>query len=156
MKTMKSVLAAPVAIALALAGCAAPVQQPYYGSSPAPAPSYPGQYQSYQTGTVDRIEVINRSGGTNAAGTLIGGIIGGLIGSQIGSGSGRTAATVVGAVGGAVAGNVIEGRQRAAHETFRVTVRMDTGGMQTVTQDNINDLHTGDRVRLDGNVISRV
>jgi tartrate dehydratase beta subunit/fumarate hydratase class I family protein len=28
--------------------------------------------------------------------------------------------------------------------------------MQTVTQDNVNDLHTGDRVRLDGNVISRV
>ena len=156
MKTMKSVLVLPAAVALALAGCAVPGQQPYYGSNPAPAQGYPAQGQSYQMGTVDRIEVITRGAGNNAMGTIIGGIVGGLIGTQIGSGTGRTAATVVGAVGGAVAGNVIEGRQRAAHETFRVTVRMDTGGMQTVTQDNINDLHTGDRVRLDGNVISRV
>ncbi len=157
MKTMKSVLVAPVAVVvLALAGCATPVEQPYYGSNPAPAQGYPGQYQSYQMGTVDRIEVINRSGGNNAAGTIIGGIIGGLIGTQIGSGSGRTAATVIGAVGGAVAGNVIEGRRRADHETFRVTVRLDNGSMQTMTQDNINDLHTGDRVRLDGTVISRM
>jgi outer membrane lipoprotein SlyB len=107
MKTLKSVLAAPVAVAMALAGCAAPVQQPYYGSNPAPAQGYPTQGQSYQFGTVDRIEVINRGGGNNAVGTIIGGIIGGLIGTQIGSGTGRTAATVVGAVGGAVAGNVI-------------------------------------------------
>jgi len=105
---------------------------------------------------VDRIEVINRSAGNNAAGTIIGGIIGGLIGTQIGSGSGRTAATVAGAVGGAVAGNVIEGRSRANHETFRVTVRLDNGSMQTVIQENINDLRTGDRVRLDGNMIYRV
>jgi outer membrane lipoprotein SlyB len=156
MKTLNSVLAAPVAVAVALAGCAAPVQQPYYSSNPAPAQGYPAQGQTYQFGTVDRIEVITRGSGNNVVGTIIGGIIGGLIGTQIGSGTGRTAATVVGAVGGAVAGNVIEGRQRAEHETFRVTVRLDSGAMQTVTQDNINDLHPGDRVRLDGNVISRM
>ena len=158
MKTVKSKWLAPVAAALTLAGCAVPGQQPYYGSNPAPAQGqgYPAQGQSYQYGTVDRIEVITRGAGNNAVGTIIGGVIGGLIGTQIGSGTGRTAATVVGAVGGAVAGNVIEGRQRAAHETFRVTVRMDNGSMQTMTQDNINDLHTGDRVRLDGNTISRM
>jgi outer membrane lipoprotein SlyB len=156
MKTYKSALAAPAVVALVLAGCAAPVQQPYYGSNPAPSQGYPSQGQSYQVGTVDRIEVITRGSGNNAAGTIIGGIIGGLIGTQIGSGTGRTVATVVGAVGGAVAGNVIEGRRRADNETFRVTVRLDSGAMQTVTQDNINDLHTGDRVRLDGNLISRI
>ena len=156
MKYSKIILAAPIAIAVGLAGCAAPDQQPYYGSNPAPSSSYPSQSQGYQLGTVDRIEVINRSAGNNAAGTIIGGIVGGLIGTQIGSGRGRTAATVAGAVGGAVAGNVIEGRRRTDHETFRVTVRLDNGSVQTVTQENINDLRTGDRVRLHGNQISRV
>jgi outer membrane lipoprotein SlyB len=152
----KAVWVAPAALAVGLAGCAAPVQQSNYGTNPPTSQSYPAQGQSYQSGTVDRIEVINRGAGNNVTGTIIGGIVGGLIGTQIGGGRGRTAATVVGAVGGAVAGNVIEGRQRADHETFRITVRLDNGAMQTVTQDNVNDLRTGDRVRLDGNVISRV
>jgi len=156
MKYMKTICAAPIALAVGLMGCAAPNQQPYYSSNPAPSQSYPAQTQGYQLGTVDRIEVVNRGAGNNVAGTIIGGVIGGLIGTQIGAGGGRTAATVVGAAGGAVAGNVIQGRRRADHETFRVTVRLDNGATQTVTQDNINDLRTGDRVRLDGNVISRV
>jgi outer membrane lipoprotein SlyB len=157
MKMTRNALMAPMVLAVGLAGCAAPNQQPYYGTSPAPSQSYPAQAPSYQQlGYVDRIEVVSRSGGVNATGTIIGGIIGGLIGTQIGSGSGRTAATIAGAVGGAAAGNVIEGRRRADHETFRVTVRLDNGTMQTVTQDNINDLRTGDRVRLDGNLIYRV
>jgi outer membrane lipoprotein SlyB len=156
MKFTKTIWAAPIALAVGLAGCATPSQQPYYGSSPAPSQSYPAHAQSYQLGYVERIEVINRGAGNNAAGTIIGGIIGGLIGTQIGSGSGRTAATIAGAVGGAAAGNVIEGRRRADHETFRVTVRLDNGSLQTVTQENINDLRTGDRVRLDGNLISRI
>jgi outer membrane lipoprotein SlyB len=156
MHIRKVVWMAPVALAVAVAGCAVPGQQPNYGTNPPPSQGYPAQGQSYQFGTVDRIEVINRGAGNNVTGTIIGGIVGGLIGTQIGGGRGRTAATVVGAVGGAVAGNVIEGRQRADHETFRITVRLDNGAMQTVTQDSVNDLHTGDRVRLDGNVISRV
>ena len=155
MKTMKTIWVAPIAFAVGLAGCSTPSQQPYYGSSQ--AQNYPVQSQNYQPlGYVDRIEVINRGGGSNVAGTIIGGIIGGLIGTQIGAGSGRTAATIFGAVGGAAAGNAIEGRRRADHETFRVTVRLDDGSMQTVIQENINDLRTGDRVRLDGNLIYRV
>ena len=156
MTNMKKLWVAPIAIAAGLAGCATPGQQPYYGSSPAPAQNYPAQAQGFQLGAVERIEVINRGTGNNVTGTIIGGIIGGLIGTQIGSGSGRTAATIAGAVGGAAAGNVIEGRSRTAHETFRVTVRLDNGSLQTVTQENISDLRTGDRVRLDGNMIHRL
>lgn len=151
MKSRKTILVVPVMIALSMAGCGSP--QPYYGGATSP-PSYPAQGQSY--GYVEKIEVIQRGAGNNVAGTIIGGIVGGLIGTQIGSGRGRTAATVAGAVGGAVAGNVIEGRRRADHETFRVTVRLDNGNVQTVTQDNIQDLRTGDRVRLDGNVVTRL
>ena len=154
-KRSKTLWSVPIALAMTVAGCAAP-NQPYYGSSPTQAQTYPGQVQSYQVGVVDRIEVINRGSANNVAGTIIGGIIGGLIGTQIGSGSGRTAATIAGAAGGAIAGNVIEGRRRADHETFRVTVRLDNGAMQTVTQENINDLRTGDRVRVDGNLIYRI
>lgn len=156
LKSSNMTWAAPIALALGMAGCAAPYQAPYAGGRPAPSQSYPGQTQGYQLGTVDRIEVVNRSASNNVAGTVIGGIIGGLIGTQIGSGRGQTAATIAGAIGGAAAGNVIEGRRRADNETFRVTVRLDNGNMQTVTQPDINDLHTGDRVRLEGNFISRI
>ena len=156
MKSMKTIWVTPLVLAVGLVGCATPNQQPNYDSGTPPSQGYPAQVQSYQLGTVERIEVINRSSGSNVAGTIIGGIVGGLIGAQIGGGSGRTAATIVGAAGGAVAGNVIEGRRRANHETFRVSVRLDNGMTQAVTQDNINDLRAGDRVRLDGNVIYRL
>jgi len=86
---------------------------------------------------------------------VIGGIIGGLIGHQIGGGTGNTVATIAGAAGGAYAGNQVQSRKRADHETFRVTVRMDNGQYQTVTQENIMDLRTGDRVRVEGNNIYR-
>jgi outer membrane lipoprotein SlyB len=149
----------PLALALGITGCAAPTATPYsspdYGARTT-QPAYPSHSQTYQLGTVDRIEVIPRNAASNVAGTVIGGIVGGLIGTQIGSGRGRTAATIAGAIGGAAAGNVIEGRSRAANETFRVTVRLDNGTMQTIVQDSISDLRTGDRVRVDGNQISRV
>ena len=107
-------------------------------------------------GYVDRIEVVKQGDSHNIAGTVIGGIVGGLIGSQIGSGRGNTAATIAGAAGGAIAGHEIQGRRRASNETFRVTIRLDNGSYQTVTQENIMDLRPGDRVRVDGNNIYRV
>jgi uncharacterized protein YcfJ len=165
MKKLSMLQITGLAAAVALAGCA---DQPMYQSQSDPQyqqyPSQgnPSQNQGYQSqnksayiGTVDRIEVISRKDPNNIAGTVIGGIVGGLIGHQIGGGSGNTVATIAGAAGGAYAGNQIEQRKRLDHETFRVTVRMDNGAYQTVTQDNIMDLRTGDRVRVDGNNISR-
>lgn len=139
--------------AVLLAACA---DQPYYGGQTSSSPStYESQASTVGYGYVERIEVVPKSASRNVAGTVIGSIIGGIIGSQVGSGTGQTAATIAGAVGGAVAGNVIEKRTRGANETFRVTVRLDNGGYQTVTQDNITDLRTGDRVRVDGNMVYR-
>jgi len=136
-----------VALVTLTAGCAT---EPHsYPQSSYPSQS-PGSSYSYTNGVVDRIEVVRKGGGNNVAGTVIGGIVGGLIGSQIGGGSGQTAATVAGAVGGAVAGNQIEKRRRQNDETFRISVRMDNGSSQTVMQDDINDLRTGDRVRIEG------
>lgn len=149
MENIRLIWTATIAAALLLAGCAGPEPQPYYSSqaySPQPR-------QSYNLGVVDRIEVIRKGDGSNIAGTVIGGIIGGLIGHQIGGGTGQTAATIAGAAGGAVAGHEIERRSRGANETFRVTVRLDNGAYQTVMQDNITDLRTGDRVRVEGDRI---
>ena len=140
--------------ACTLAGCA---EQPIYPSRSAPQP-YPSQgspAQRVSLGTVDRIELIGRGDANNIVGTVIGGIVGGLIGHQIGGGRGQTITTIAGAAGGAYVGNQVEQRRRAPHESFRVTVRMDNGGFQTITEDNITDLRTGDRVRVDGNKISR-
>jgi outer membrane lipoprotein SlyB len=156
--------------AVALSGCA---EQPGYQTSQYPSQQYPSQQypsqpypsqqypwqqypsQSAYLGTVDRIEVINRGDNNAIAGTVIGGIVGGLIGSQIGGGVGNTVATVAGVAGGAYVGNQVGNRQRGPQESFRVTVRMDNGTIQTINEDNIADLRTGDRVRVDGNNISR-
>ena len=134
--------------------------QGYPAQSQYPSQGYPAQGYGYRSdsvyvGTVDRIEVINRGAPNNVAGMVIGGVVGGLLGNQVGHGTGRTVATVAGAAGGAYVGNQIEQRQRAPHESFRVSVRMENGTYQTITQDNITDLRTGDRVRVDGNTISR-
>ena len=155
MKPSSLTTASAAVAAVLLAACA---DQPYYGGQTTSSPStYESQASSATVGYgyVERIEVVQKNAARNVAGTVIGGIIGGLIGTQIGSGTGQTAATIAGAVGGAVAGNQIEKRSRGANETFRVTVRLDNGGYQTVTQDNITDLRTGDRVRVDGNMVTR-
>ena len=144
--TRSSVFKALFIAAALLAGCA---DQPYQSQST----QYPAQ--GTYTGTVEQIEVIAKKDPNNIAGTIIGGIIGGLIGHQIGGGSGNTVATIAGAAGGAYAGNQIQQRKRADHETFRVTVRMDNGNFQTITTEHITDLRTGDRVRVDGNNITR-
>ena len=154
MKTISTLGIAIVAGAAVLAGCAdQPTYQSQYPSQQSPAQGYPSR--SSYVGIVDRIEVVSRSDPNNIAGTVIGGIVGGLIGHQIGGGSGQTVTTIAGAAGGAYAGNQIEQRRRATHESFRVTVRMDNGTYHTITEDNITDLRTGDRVRVDGNNISR-
>ena len=149
---------APAMLAVGLFGCAA--DRPYstsYPTSDSGVYSSGGAYPSQAAyGYVDRIEVVPRGASSNIAGTIIGGVVGGLIGSQIGSGSGRTAATVAGAGAGAIAGNVIEGRRRGDNEAFRVSVRLDNGSYQTFMQEDLRDLQTGDRVRLDGNRVVRV
>lgn len=141
---------APVVLSVAFWGCAS---EPRYSDT-----SYSGYGagQSMQTGQVERIEVIPKGASSNIAGTVIGGIVGGLIGAQIGGGTGRTAATIAGAAGGAVAGNTIEGRRRADNEAFRVSVRLDDGSMRVVMQEDLHDLRTGDRVRVDGSRVTRI
>ena len=154
MKTIQTLGITIVAAAALLTGCAdMPFNQQQNSSQRYSSQDYRSQGVSY--GTVDRMELVRNGDSNNVAGTIIGGILGGVIGHQIGNGNGNTVATVAGAAGGAYVGNQVEQRRRAENETFRVTVRMDTGAFQTVTENNITDLRTGDRVRIDNNGISR-
>lgn len=150
MKTISALGITIVTATALLAGCA---DMPSNQQQSQSQGNYRSQGASY--GTVDRIELIKSGDSNNVAGTIIGGIIGGVIGHQVGNGNGQTAATVAGAAGGAYVGNQVEQRRRNANETFRVTVRIDNGSYQTITENNISDLRTGDRVRIDGNGISR-
>jgi outer membrane lipoprotein SlyB len=169
------VVAAPLAAAMLIAGCATQ-DQPYYGSNPSssypnqtypaqtyptyPSQGYPSQTpQSYYMGYVDRIEVINKGGDTNnIAGTVIGGIIGGLIGHQIGSGAAATRRQPSpGAAGGALAGHEIQG---TAEDRERDLPRDGTPRQRVLSDRDAGKHHwtcgPGDRVRVDGNNIYRV
>jgi outer membrane lipoprotein SlyB len=148
MKSTSKIITLVVSAGLLLAGCAgAP-----FGPSGTASPPPPQSSVSSAYGTVDSIQLVpSSSGNTSGAGTVLGGVAGGLLGNQVGSGSGRTAATVAGAVGGAVVGNQIEQRNRVASggNLYQVRVRLDNGSYQTITQDNVNDLRVGSRVRID-------
>jgi outer membrane lipoprotein SlyB len=147
MKPIPKIATIAVSAALLLAGCAGAPFGPSTSSAPVPPQS---SSISSAYGTVDSIQLVPSSSGTSGVGTVLGGVAGGLLGNQVGGGSGRTAATVAGAVGGAVAGNQIEQqRNRSAANLYQVRVRLDNGNYQTVTQDNVNDLRVGSRVRIE-------
>ena len=151
MNRLYSIAPAIVAAAMSMHVYAQSEPPPYYAPQPYASPPPP----SDRAGVVDRIEVVRKGDGNNVAGTVIGGIVGGLIGHQLGGGRGQTATTVLGAAGGAVAGNRIEEHSRRENETFRITVRLDDGAYQTVMQEDIRDLRSGDRVRLEGDRVYR-
>ncbi len=117
------------------------------------SPSYPST-RSSGYGVIESIETIRASGGEIGVGTVLGGVIGGVLGNQVGGGSGKTAATVVGAVGGAVVGHEIEKRNQT-QDAYHIRVRLDNGNYQTVTQDSLDDLQVGNRVRVENNRVSR-
>jgi outer membrane lipoprotein SlyB len=105
-------------------------------------------------GVVDAIESTRGGSDGIGAGAIIGGVVGGVLGSQVGGGTGKDVATVAGVVGGAVAGHQIEkGRQQ--QDSYRIRVRLENGGHQTVTQPDIDGLRVGDRVRIENDRVSR-
>jgi outer membrane lipoprotein SlyB len=120
-------------------------------SRPAPNESYSRQTTSqsftHTYGVIESIDVV-RANDAGIAGTVIGGVIGGVLGNQVGGGTGNTAATIVGAAGGAVVGHEIETNNQGPDQ-YQVTVNLGSGRLQTVTQDDITDLHVGSRVTIE-------
>lgn len=105
------------------------------------------QAQAYcnNCGRITHIETYSghRSG---TGGAIAGAVVGGLIGNQIGGGDGKKVATVAGAVGGAYAGKRIA--EHSDKTRYRVTVRMEDGHSETVTQSSIGGLREGSSVRI--------
>jgi len=144
MKTNHIMLATFLAAASLMSGCA--------NTEPRPAPvSAPRAEVVY--GVIDSIETTRSSNDQIGAGTVIGGIVGGVLGHQVGGGTGNDVATIAGAVGGAVVGHQIE-KNRNQQDAYRIQVRLERGGYQTVTQ-AISDLRVGDRVRIQNNQVTR-
>ncbi|WP_394778523.1 glycine zipper 2TM domain-containing protein [Undibacterium sp.] len=111
-------------------------------------------------GVVDSIQIVQVTTEKKGpgAGAIVGGIVGGILGNQVGGGAGNTVATVAGAVGGAVVGNKVEQNNSApqAREMYQITVRMDNGSYQTITQETIADVRVGTRVHVENNQVYRL
>lgn len=166
MKTMnKAAAVLGLGVVLALAGCGTMGDSPTTsgaGSGSSGTANSGGAYSGY--GVVQAIELVQQ--GTTASsgiggsgigiGAIAGAVVGGVLGNQVGGGTGQTVATVAGAAGGAYVGNEIEKRQQQkTADAYKVTVRMDSGSYQTVTQGNNAGLRVGDRVRVDNGTVQR-
>lgn len=150
---------------LTLTGCGT-MNDPFSTSSPAATNS--GSVNSGEAysgyGVVQSIDLVQQStaktgiGGSGIGiGAIAGAVVGGVLGNQVGGGTGQTIATVAGAAGGAYVGNEIEKsrQQNTAADAYRVTVRMDSGSYQTLTQNTNTGLRVGDRVRIDNGIAQR-
>lgn len=136
---MKFTLGPLLAIACIAVASAAGAQQPQQ------AP--PSKRMCTDCGVVQSIQQTRQQGQSSGVGMVAGGVVGGVLGHQIGSGRGNTVATIAGAGVGAVAGNQIEKNQKTT-STWTVAVRMDGGGMRTLTFNSQPAVREGDRVKL--------
>jgi outer membrane lipoprotein SlyB len=154
MKSTQTIAALLIASTAVLSGCASTTSTPYNNGAYNNGSYNNNNNVSSGYGTIDSIQVVRGSGGTNGAGAVVGGLVGALVGNQIGSGNGRTAATVAGAVGGAALGNNVEANRNAnGQDMYQINIRLDNGEYRSVTQDSVYDLRVGNRVRMvDGRV----
>jgi outer membrane lipoprotein SlyB len=106
------------------------------------------------TGTVIRIDPVERAEQPSGAGAVVGGLLGAVVGHQFGGGSGRTLATVGGAVGGAFAGNAIEKQHSRAVVGYRVEVRLDDGSTRSFRLASPGGLTVGSRVHVEGSTVT--
>jgi outer membrane lipoprotein SlyB len=144
MKTSHIVSAFFLASATLMSGCANTDTRPQSSYQSTSGVTY---------GVIDNIEITRGGGDQIGAGAVIGGVVGGVLGHQVGGGSGKDVATVAGVVGGAVVGHQVE-KQNRQQDTYRIQVRLERGGYQTVTQ-GVSDLRVGDRVRIENNHVTR-
>ncbi|MEO8738567.1 MAG: glycine zipper 2TM domain-containing protein [Casimicrobiaceae bacterium] len=121
-------------------------------STMAPSNAAPPQNQSCSTcGTLESIRYVEQKGKASGGGAVVGGVLGGVVGHQFGSGRGNTVATIAGVGVGAVAGNEVEKNVKKTYY-YTLTVRLDNGKRQTVSQSAKPNFREGDRVRIvDGN-----
>ena len=109
---------------------APPPPQPAYEQPQEPAYGQSGGYGE-QYGTIAGIRPIGgATSPSGVAGTLVGAVVGGVLGNQIGQNMGQPAG-------------------------YRVDIRLSDGTMRSLDMQTPGDLRQGDRVRIDGDQISR-
>ena len=105
-------------------------------------------------GVVESVRYVEKQGQGSGVGAITGGVLGGVLGHQIGSGRGNTVATIAGAGVGAYAGNQVE-KNAKKKSYYVVSVRLDDGRRQSVTQGSRPGVREGDRVKIvDGNRVA--
>jgi outer membrane lipoprotein SlyB len=154
MKFRTFIIASIIVVATLTTACAS------NGYNSAPSTSSTPSSSSVTYGVIEAIETVPGDSGGIAgsgigAGTVIGGVVGGVLGHQVGGGTGKDVATVAGVVGGAVVGHEIDKRYQQQQDLYRIRVRINTGGYQTLTQESINDLRVGDRVSIENGNLYR-
>lgn len=115
--------------------------------------------QSVQMGATS---ATNPSTTRAVVGGIIGAVVGSVVGKNIDNGHSRAGATVLGAGAGAAighhSGQTAEANTAASGAggpAYRVTVQTDQGAWRTFEVGALGDLHVGDRVRVENNVIYR-
>jgi outer membrane lipoprotein SlyB len=141
-------------LVLALTACGSTNRTPASSSESIPVTGSGATSSASGFGVVQTIGTAPREQGGVGLGTAAGAVVGGVLGNQVGGGRGRTAATVAGAAGGALAGGQMQRNSQAAESPlYRVSVRMDNGSIQNLTQEAPPNLQIGERVRLANGVI---
>ena len=155
----KITLAAAIAAASLLAGCASlppGLTSPAQYSPTTYAPGQMQQAQQVQVGTIVSIVpvTVRASGTTSTLGTGLGAAVGGLLGHSIGGGNGKTLATIAGAVAGGIGGGVVT-QQIYSQPAIQITVQMagctgSYGCTVAITQSQAQSqpLRVGERVEI--------
>ena len=114
----------------------------------------PVKIQCNECGTVESVRALDARGQGSGLGAVGGAVVGGVLGHQVGGGRGQDIATVAGVLGGAFAGNEIEKRVKSA-TSYEITVRLNDGSQQVLTQTTQPIWHAGDHVKIvNGEIIS--
>lgn len=105
-------------------------------------------------GVVLSVNEVDVEGSGSGLGVVAGGVAGGLLGNQVGAGSGRDLATIAGVVGGAFAGNKVE---KIAKKTrsYNIVVKMNSGDERTFNQATVPNVVSGDKVKIENDVVVR-
>ena len=154
------ILAAAIAAASLLAGCASlppGLQSPGQYSPTAYAPGQMQQPQQVQAGTIISIVpvTVRASSTASTVGTGLGAAVGGLIGHQVGGGNGRTLATIAGVVAGGIGGGMVT-QHLYSQGAIQITVQISGcaagsyGCTEAITQSAAQSqpLHVGQQVEI--------
>lgn len=105
--------------------------------------------QTVRFGTVESIRQVTIQRDSKGVGVVAGGAVGGIAGSSVGDGRTGQVGAVLGAVLGGIAGQAIEERANQV-PGVEITVRLESGRLIAIVQEDDQSLRAGDKVRLVG------